>query len=91
VELRWTPSALADLDSARAFFEERNLKAAVRIANRLEEAVSSLKPFPALGRGGRLRGTREIVVSGTPLIVIYRVRENQVQIVRVLHHARKWP
>jgi toxin ParE1/3/4 len=91
VEVSWTPSALGDLDSSREYIKKRNGKAALRMGRRLEEAVLELKTFPNLGRPGRLRGTREVVVSGTPFVVIYRVRLDQVQVLRVLHHARKWP
>ena len=61
------------------------------MAGRVREAVEYLLDHPNLGRGGRLRATRELVVTGTPFIVIYRVRLDTVQILRVLHHARKWP
>jgi toxin ParE1/3/4 len=90
VEVRWTPSALRDLDSSGEYIKERKERAALRIGRRLEEAVLELTTFPNLGRPGRLRGTREVVVSGTPFVVIYRVRLDQVQVLRILHHARKW-
>ena len=51
----------------------------------------TLAVYPSLGRVGRVRGTRELVVSGTPFVVVYRVRLDIVQVLRVLHHARKWP
>ncbi|HET6521471.1 MAG TPA: type II toxin-antitoxin system RelE/ParE family toxin, partial [Geminicoccaceae bacterium] len=50
-----------------------------------------LAQHPESGRPGRVPGTRELVVSGTPYIVPYRVQGNTVQILRVLHGARKWP
>jgi toxin ParE1/3/4 len=53
--------------------------------------VKYLERHPALGRAGRLPGTRELVVSGTPFIVVYRVRFDVTQVLSVLHHARKWP
>ena len=48
---------------------------------------------PALGHPGRLPGTRELVVSGTPYIVPYRVsgRPERVEILRVFHAARRLP
>jgi toxin ParE1/3/4 len=39
-----------------------------------------------MGRPGRVPFTRELVVAGTPFVVIYRVRAD-VEIVRVLHGA----
>lgn len=91
MELRWTPSALRDLDDAGEYLSQDSPSAAAGMAHRVQEAVEYLERHPALGRSGRVRGTRELVVSGTPLIVIYRVRIDTVQVLRVLHHARKWP
>src|SRR5690606_25481866 len=73
VELRWTPSALNDLDEAGDYIASENPRAARTMAARIREAVEYLQDHPNLGRAGRLRGTRELVVSGTPLVVIYRV------------------
>ncbi len=58
---------------------------------RVPPAVGRLANHPALGRPGRVSGTRELVVSGTPYIVPYRVRGETVEILRVQHAARKWP
>jgi toxin ParE1/3/4 len=44
-----------------------------------------------MGRAGRVRGTRELVVPGLPYIVIYRVRKDTIQIARILHGAQLWP
>jgi len=39
----------------------------------------------------RVGGTRELVITGGPFIVAYRIRREQIQIRAVLHGARKWP
>ena len=54
-------------------------------------AVELLATHPASGRIGRVPGTRELVITGTPYIVPYRVRGDAVEILRVFHGARKWP
>ena len=84
-------SALRDLDAAGEYFSLDNPRIARKMGQRVLEAVEYLQEHPTLGRSGRLRGTRELIVSGSPFIVIYRVRGDQVQVLRVLHHARKWP
>lgn len=91
MELSWTPSALRDLDDAGEYIAQDNPPAAAEMGQRVQEAVEYLKRHPALGRSGRVRGTRELVVSGTPFLIVYRVRLDMVQMLRVLHHARKWP
>ncbi|WP_375338337.1 type II toxin-antitoxin system RelE/ParE family toxin [Chelatococcus sambhunathii] len=44
-----------------------------------------------LGRRGDIEGTRELVVTGTPYIVAYRVTETRVELLFVQHGARDWP
>ena len=46
---------------------------------------------PYLGRDGRVPGTREHVIAGTPFVVAYRVHKDQIQILAVLHASRRWP
>jgi toxin ParE1/3/4 len=47
--------------------------------------------MPYLGRPGRVEDTRELVVSGTPYIVVYTVLDDLVVIIAVQHDAQKWP
>ena len=63
----------------------------VLLISRIEEAVAHLAEHPALGRAGRVPGTRELVISDTHYIIPYRVRRNAVEILRVFHSARRWP
>jgi addiction module RelE/StbE family toxin len=91
VEVKWTPSALADLKDAGDYIGQDNPPAAQAMAGRVQGGVEYLLEHPNLGRAGRVRGTRELVISGSPFVVIYRVRFDQIQVLRVLHHARKWP
>jgi len=65
--------------------------AAMEVRERIEHQVKLLKEQPKIGRQGRVRGTRELVVMALPYIVVYRVRSKAVQIVRVLHGAQQWP
>ena len=88
--LNWTASALHDLSDAGEFISSDNPKAARDMAVRVREAVEYLLEHPNLGRTGRIRGTRELVISGTPFIVVYRMHYPNIQVLRVFHHARKW-
>jgi toxin ParE1/3/4 len=91
MHLLWTWKAIGDLQEAGQYIASDNREAARRMAIRVQEAVEYLIEQPNMGRPGRLIGTRELVVSGTPFIVVYWVRGSAVQVLRVLHHARKWP
>jgi toxin ParE1/3/4 len=90
VEVRWLRTALANLDAEAAYVARDNAAVAARLVERIYEAVEQLKQYPSLGRAGRVPGTRELVVSHTPYIVPYRVHGTVVEILRVLHGARRW-
>jgi addiction module RelE/StbE family toxin len=65
--------------------------AAARVIERIVEATHRLQQFPNSGRTGQVPGTRELVVAGLPYIVAYKIRPTAIDVVRVLHGARKWP
>ncbi|MGA8402255.1 MAG: type II toxin-antitoxin system RelE/ParE family toxin [Stellaceae bacterium] len=68
-----------------------NPAAAARMIARIRDAVNRLARFPASGSPGRVAGTRELVIAGTPYIVPYRVTGDAVQIITILHGAQRWP
>jgi toxin ParE1/3/4 len=91
MKIRWLDLAVDDLADIADFIACDNPDAAKRIVSRLWSAVRSLATQPEMGRPGRVFGTRELIVSGTPFIVPYRIIKSEIHILRVLHGARKWP
>lgn len=92
MSVRWTEAAARDLTKICDYSEEHSgPEAARKVALRVYEAVGSLVQFPHLGRPGRKPGTRELVLSGLPFLAIYRVREDVIEIARILHGAQRWP
>ncbi len=91
MHVRWTRRALTALDGIAEYIAQDNPSAARRVVRRVQGAVADLGSHPAIGRSGRVAGTRELVVSGTPFIVPYRVREKTLEILAVIHTARQWP
>ena len=91
MRVRWLRRALRNLDEEADYIARDNPDAGARTALRIATAVEQLTSHPASGRIGRVPGTRELIVTGTPYIVPYRVRGDAVEILRVFHAARKWP
>ncbi len=91
MRVRWLRRALRNLDEEAEYIARDDPDAAARTVQRIVTAVAQLTTHPASGRIGRVPGTRELVVTGTPYIVPYRVRGDAVEILRVFHAARKWP
>jgi toxin ParE1/3/4 len=95
VKLRVELTRLAqlDLDELIVYIGKDNPAAAVAISSRILARIDLLQEQPGIGRKGRRRGTRELVVEGTRYIVAYRIDAAgaEVQILRIVHSSRRWP
>ena len=89
--VRWTIRALRRLDQIGAFIAKDNPNAAARVVARIVSAADSLAEQPAMGRVGRIRGTRELVLTDIPYLVPYRVVGREIEIITVMHASQKWP
>lgn len=88
----WTDLALTDLDGIGDHIALDNPSAAYRTVNKIYDTTNKLlSENPMIGRRGRDPKTRELVISGTPYIVGYRVPTDQVEILVVMHGAQEWP
>ena len=90
MELGWTRKALENLDQIAAYIGQDNPARASSFVGEIKKKTELLLEFPALGRPGRVPGTRELVVHDN-YVVPYRVKGDMVQIIRVQHVARLWP
>jgi len=92
MRIRWTELAGRDLTHICDYTEERDgPEAARRVALAIYEGVSSLTQFPQRGRPGRKPNTRELVFPNLPFLAVYRIREEAIEIQRILHGAQRWP
>ena len=87
----WTRSAIRDLTQARDYIARENPAAAREIASRIVDASERVIRFPEVGRIGRVKGTREVVVPGRQYLIVYRLKKNAVHFLRVLHGRQEWP
>jgi len=92
MRLFWTAPAMSDLAALHAHIADDNERAADAMVDRvMARAQRQLSRLPESGRPGRIAKTRELVISGTPYILPYRIVGNTIQILRVFHSARRWP
>jgi addiction module RelE/StbE family toxin len=89
--IKWLRTALRNLDHHASYIAKDNPDAARRAVERVQAAVGQLTQYPSVGRIGRVAGTRELIVGGTPWLIVYRVRADAIEIIRVLHGAQRWP
>jgi len=92
VKILWTEPAGKDLDHIEDFIKEDNPVAAVNVVLSIIDAVDILLfEHSHIGKTGRVDGTREWVVPAYPsYIIVYRVNEDNLEIIRILHGAQKW-
>ena len=92
-DIRWSRPALFDYNQIIERIREANPRAAARLRDSIMHRLSLLATMPRMGRAGRVDSTRELVLSGTPYIVIYELRgpDEQIYILRLLHGAQQWP
>jgi toxin ParE1/3/4 len=91
VRIAWLPAAERNLTAQLEWIAEHDPWAAIDMGDAILAAVGRLADYPAMARPGRIGGTRELVVVGTPYIVIYRIEASAVVVLRVLHGAQRWP
>lgn len=93
MKILWLPMARKNRADQLAYVGKDSAQAAIVVGDRLRDQVRELAKFPDMGRPGRKRGTRELVISRTSLVVVYRVRPRlaRVEIIRVLHSSQQWP
>lgn len=91
MRIEWLPEAHRSLTPQIAWIADHDPWAAIDIGDAVEVAVGRLADFPAMARPGRVPGTRELVVTGTPYLVVYRLGPDRITVLRVLHGAQRWP
>jgi len=89
VEIVWSPLARARLQEIRAYIALDKPDAAERMATRIVAIVEALRNHPHLGRAGAEPGVRELVVGGTPYIVLYQFRGRRITITTIWHGAQR--
>jgi toxin ParE1/3/4 len=87
----WSRRAVQHLVHLRQHIAQDSPSAAASIAKRILDCVTLLSEHPAIGRPGRVVGTRELVVPQTPYIIPYRVRGDTLAIIAVFHQRQRWP
>jgi toxin ParE1/3/4 len=89
LEVVWSPLARARLQEVRAYIARDKPRATERLATRIVAMTEALRTHPRLGRPGSESGIRELVIGGTPYIVLYRIRGKRVLITTVWHGAQR--
>ena len=88
IEIVWSRMARIRLQEIRAYVASDKPDAAARLATRIVAVVEALRDHPNLGRAGAEPGIRELVIGGTPYVVVYSVKRSRVVIGTIWHGAQ---
>jgi toxin ParE1/3/4 len=91
LKLYWTPTAIRHLNAAYDYVAKDSSSAADATVERIFSATEMLDRYPQIGRDGRVNGAKELIIAGTPWLVAYRLRGDSIDVLAVLHGARRWP
>jgi toxin ParE1/3/4 len=89
VEIVWSPLARTRLQEIRAYVAMDKPAAAEQLAIRIVAVVEALREHPYLGRAGAEPGIRELVIGGTPYVVLYRAHGKKVTISTIWRGAQR--
>ena len=83
-----TTGAQRNLDAIEWYISQNNPAAAKTILEIIKRAYSQLSKHLSSGKPGRIDGTRELIFTEFPYIVIYTVRQDVIFIVSVFHNSQ---
>lgn len=86
----WTDAALNQLEAIRDYLEQTSSDYARRVVERLINRSEQLAAFPRSGRmvpEYEIDDVRQVIESSYR--IIYLIKENQVEVLAVIHTSRK--
>ena len=83
MEIKWLKKALKNIEDIAEYIALDNIDYAKTEVAKIKHSINLLKENPSLGKSGRVTGTRELITGN--YIIPYRVKGNEIQIIRVFH------
>lgn len=88
MRIRWTKSAASDLEDLSNYLKEHHPTYWRPTIRKIYASIESLKEWPYRGRPGREEETRELLFPPLPYIVVYRTKDQAVEVLRIYHGAQ---
>jgi len=90
MKLVWRPEAHDDRYRIMERISQDNPVAAADLDEIFESKGEVARQRPTLYRKGRVEGTREIVAASN-YIIVYMIKDECVQVLRIMHARQQWP
>ena len=90
MQLVWKPMALEDRERIFDWLSAQNVQAAIALDDEFDLFSERVCIDPLIYRESRVAGLREAVIWPN-YIMIYQIQGVELHIVRIIHHAQRWP
>jgi toxin ParE1/3/4 len=89
MDIIFSPEATDSIRSIQNFLKEVPI-AFDKVVGRINICLKIIKNNPYIGKEGRYQGTRELFVSNTSYVIIYRIKEDTIEVITILHTSRQY-
>ncbi|MDO7841684.1 type II toxin-antitoxin system RelE/ParE family toxin [Sphingomonas immobilis] len=89
-QIFWSDLAIADLQDIDDYWSQHSLDVAERMADRIEHAAAFLVTAPRAGPAIPDSEARKWGVASTPYLLVYRLKEPAIEILRIHHGRQNW-
>lgn len=86
----WSQQARQEWMAQYRYYLQRNPEAARRMRQAVMDGAQRLRAHPKIGKPGRVEGSRELVISGTPFLLVYDENPARVEILHVYDGRQDW-
>lgn len=90
MKIVWSEQARQEWATQYRFYRQRNPDAARRMRQAVMDGVQRVRSHPRIGKPGRVEGSRELVISGTPFLLVYDENPARVEILHVYDGRQNW-
>lgn len=87
--IRWSPEAYDNLAEIELYLRLQRSPFTAFTIDYVYQEISSLVQMPFRGRPGRILSTRELVFTKVPYVVVYRIRDDVLEIVSIRDTSRQ--
>ena len=86
-----TRKTLQALSEVLEYYESQQSGLGARFLRSYDTQIEVVRDMPKIGRSGKVFGTRELVMQDFPFLVVYRIRKDYLEIIRLIHQSMKYP
>jgi len=89
MQVRWTVPAVTDLENISRYLQQHYPTYRSKTLLALYRATKSLRWSALRGRNGMVPGTKELILPSLPYIIVYRLKDEFVEVLRIYHASQQ--